>query len=210
MAVNGGHAGTKKGPNWGQYQNGVGLACAAARTGTLRHVRGEGRQSQGGWRQAAGCRWGKKTLWRWRCQHGWRGRGWWWWLDGHFGDVLSGKRLVCSQGIGYFWYVSSAGSIHHVMWSFPAKIWAKNAQNHHITWRPWAFKTCTFGITWCDNFWPNLRLKVAEGFHMRWRILAAHFPTGKSTCAFFCYRTRIRNSIRIDKREKMLSASNLN
>ena len=25
------------------------------------------------------------------------------------------------------------------------------------------FKTSTFGITCCDNFWPNLRLEVAEG-----------------------------------------------
>ena len=69
----------------------------------------------------------------------------------------------------------SAGSIHHVMWSFPAKIWPKNAENDHITWRPWAFKTSTFGITWCDNFWPNLRFKSRNVFHIRWRMLAAQF-----------------------------------
>ena len=51
------------------------------------------------------------------------------------------------------------------MWSFPAKIGPKNAK---------AFKTSTFGITWCDNFWPKVWLEVAEGFHIRWRMLAAH------------------------------------
>ena len=70
----------------------------------------------------------------------------------------------------------SAECIHHVMWSFPAKIWPQKALIDHITWRPWAFKTSTFGITWCDNFWPNVWLKVAEGFHIRWRMLAAHLP----------------------------------
>ena len=70
--------------------------------------------------------------------------------------------------------VSDTESIHHVMWSFLAKIWPKNPQKHHITWRPWAFKTSTVGITWCDNFWPNLRLEVEEGFRIRWRMLAAH------------------------------------
>ena len=74
--------------------------------------------------------------------------------------------MVVAAGVG------SAGSIHHVMWFFfPAKILApKNAKNYHITWRPWAFKTSIFGITWCDNFWPNLRLEVAESFHIRWRM----------------------------------------
>ena len=38
---------------------------------------------------------------------------------------------------------------------------------------PWAFKTSTFGITWCDNLWPNLPLEVAERFHIRWRMRAA-------------------------------------
>ena len=33
----------------------------------------------------------------------------------------------------------------------------------------------TFGITWCHHFWPNLRLEVAEGFHIRWRMLAAQW-----------------------------------
>ena len=33
---------------------------------------------------------------------------------------------------------------------------------------------CAGGITWCDNFWPNLRLEVAEGLHIGWRMLAAH------------------------------------
>ena len=50
---------------------------------------------------------------------------------------------------------------------------AKNAKNDHITCRSWAFKTGTFGITWCDNFWPNTRLEVAEGFQIRRRMLAA-------------------------------------
>ena len=59
------------------------------------------------------------------------------------------------------------------MWSFPAKIWPKYAKHYHITWRLWAFKTSTFGITWCDHFWPNLRLEVAEVFHIRWRMLVA-------------------------------------
>ena len=54
------------------------------------------------------------------------------------------------------------------------KNWLKHAKNYHITWCPWAFKTRTFGITWCDNFWPNFGLKVAEDFHIRWRTLAAH------------------------------------
>ena len=58
------------------------------------------------------------------------------------------------------------------MLAFLVKIWPKNAKNYLSRWRPWAFKTSTFGITWCDNFWPNLRLKVAEGFHIRWRMLA--------------------------------------
>ena len=49
----------------------------------------------------------------------------------------------------------------------------KKAKLYNITWRPWACKTSTFGITWCDNFWPNKRLEVAEGFHIRWRMLAA-------------------------------------
>ena len=40
----------------------------------------------------------------------------------------------------------------------------KNTKFYHITWRPWVFKTSTFDITWCDNFAPNLRLEVAEGF----------------------------------------------
>ena len=55
-------------------------------------------------------------------------------------------------------FLESAGSIHHLIWCFPAKSWQKK-----ITCR-WAFKTSTFGIMWCDNFWPNLRLEVAEGF----------------------------------------------
>ena len=67
----------------------------------------------------------------------------------------------------------SAGSIHHVMWSFLAKMWPKNAKNYHITWCPWAFKASTFSITWCDPFWPNLRFEIAEGFRIRWRMLAA-------------------------------------
>ena len=70
-------------------------------------------------------------------------------------------------------FFASAGSIHHVMWSFLAKIWQKKAKIYHITWRPWALKTSTFGIMWCDNFWPNLRLEGAEGFHIRWRMLTA-------------------------------------
>ena len=45
-----------------------------------------------------------------------------------------------------------------IMWSFPTKIWQKNTSIDHITWCPSAFKTSTFGITWYDNFWPNLRL----------------------------------------------------
>ena len=32
--------------------------------------------------------------------------------------------------------LKSAGSIHHVMWSFPAKIWPNIAKTYHITWRP--------------------------------------------------------------------------
>ena len=60
------------------------------------------------------------------------------------------------------------------MWSFLAKTWQKNAPNYHFTWRPWAFKTSTFGITWCDHFWPKVQLKVAEGFHIWWRMLAAY------------------------------------
>ena len=44
------------------------------------------------------------------------------------------------------------GSIHHVMWSFLAKIWPKNAKNYLSTWRPRTFKTSTLGITWCENF----------------------------------------------------------
>ena len=55
---------------------------------------------------------------------------------------------------------------------------SKKCQNYHITWRPWTFKTSTFGVTWCDNFWPNLLIEVAESFHIRWRMLAAqHFCT---------------------------------
>ena len=60
------------------------------------------------------------------------------------------------------------------MRSFLAKIWPKNAKHFLSTWRPWALKTSTFGITRCDNFWPKSQLKVAEGFHIRWRMLAAH------------------------------------
>ena len=59
------------------------------------------------------------------------------------------------------------------------EIWPKTAKNYHITWRPWAFKTSTFGITWCDNFWPNLRFKSRKVFHIRWRMLAAHEMTIK-------------------------------
>ena len=47
----------------------------------------------------------------------------------------------------------------------------------HLTpsqWRPWAYKISTFGITWCDHFWPNLRLEAVEGFHIKWWMLAAH------------------------------------
>ena len=65
------------------------------------------------------------------------------------------------------------------MWSFLAKIGQKKAKFDLTTRRPWAFKTSTFGITWCDNLWPNLRRKVAEGFHIRWRMLAAHFYSAK-------------------------------
>ena len=39
-----------------------------------------------------------------------------------------------------------------------------------------ASKASTFGITWCDHSWPNLRIEVAEGFHIRWRMLAAQCP----------------------------------
>ena len=60
------------------------------------------------------------------------------------------------------------------MWSFPAKIWPKNAKNYLSTWRPRTFKTSTFGITWCEQFQPNLRLEFAKSFHIRWRMLAAH------------------------------------
>ena len=28
-------------------------------------------------------------------------------------------------------------------------------------------KTSTFGITRCDNFWPDLQLEVADSFHIR-------------------------------------------
>ena len=49
----------------------------------------------------------------------------------------------------------------------------QNAKNDHITWRSWAFKTSTFGITWCFFFLPSSRLEVADGFHIRWRMLAA-------------------------------------
>ena len=55
----------------------------------------------------------------------------------------------------------------------PAKIWPEKNKICHIQWRPPALKTSTFGITWCDDFWPNLRLEVSEGFHIRWWMLAA-------------------------------------
>ena len=45
-------------------------------------------------------------------------------------------------------------------------------QKYHITSHPWTFKTSTSGITCCDNFQPTLRLEVAAGFHIRWRMLA--------------------------------------
>ena len=44
--------------------------------------------------------------------------------------------------------------------------------SHHMT--SLSLSKSTFGITWCDNLWPNLRLEVAEGFHIRWRMSAAH------------------------------------
>ena len=84
--------------------------------------------------------------------------------QGSFPAAAKGSRTIAEK---------SAESIHHVMWSLPAKIRLKNAKNDHITWRPWAFETSTFGIARCDNFWPNLRLEVAEGLHIRWRMLAA-------------------------------------
>ena len=57
----------------------------------------------------------------------------------------------------------SAGSIHHVMWSFRPKLAAKRQTlSNWITWCPWTFKTSAFGITWCYNFWSILRLEVAE------------------------------------------------
>ena len=40
---------------------------------------------------------------------------------------------------------------------------ARKTNINHITWHSWAFQTSTFGITWYDHFWPNLRLEVAEG-----------------------------------------------
>ena len=39
--------------------------------------------------------------------------------------------------------ITSAGSIHHVMWCFLAKIWPKNAKIYLSTWRPRTFKTST-------------------------------------------------------------------
>ena len=115
-------------------------------------------------------------------------------------ELLSNSRLCCDGGTGrkivviLAWMganggdepwkehstLESAGSIHHVMWFFPYKSWPKNTKTYHITWRPWAFKTNTLGITWCHNFWPNLRLEVGEGFHIRWRMLAARRSKGFS------------------------------
>ena len=60
---------------------------------------------------------------------------------------------------------------------FSDPIWPKEAKNYHITRRPWAFSSSTFGIAWCDHFWPNLRLEVSESFHIRWRMLAAQLSS---------------------------------
>ena len=38
----------------------------------------------------------------------------------------------------------------------------KNTRHDHITWRPRAFKTITFGIMWCDHFYPNLQFEVVD------------------------------------------------
>ena len=72
----------------------------------------------------------------------------------------------------------SAGRIHHVMWSFSAKFWPKNGRNYFCTWRLGAFKTSTFGITWCDNFQPIFGSNSQRIFHIRWRMQAAQkwFP----------------------------------
>ena len=49
--------------------------------------------------------------------------------------------------------------------NFFGQILAKQkARNYFCTWRLGAFKTSTFGITWCDDFKPNLRFEVSELF----------------------------------------------
>ena len=70
--------------------------------------------------------------------------------------------------------IISAGNIHHVMWSFLAKICSKNPQI----------------ITWHDVLEPSKQVLSASrdvimsgqiwgrscrGFHIRWRMLAAHY-----------------------------------
>ena len=66
---------------------------------------------------------------------------------------IPSKRCTLAFVTG-FW---PAGSIHHVMWYFPAKSWPKHAKHDHITWRPWAFKA---SILWhkiitSENFFRN-------------------------------------------------------
>ena len=55
--------------------------------------------------------------------------------------------------------LASTGRIHHVMRPVSANLCRKTARNYHITWRPGAFKTSTFGITRYDNFWSNLQIE---------------------------------------------------
>ena len=58
---------------------------------------------------------------------------------------------------------SSPGSIHHVMWSFLLNF-GQTCQtlSHHTT--SLSLQKSTFGITWCDNFWPNMWLEAAGVF----------------------------------------------
>ena len=145
--------------------------------------------------------WCTKSMWWWR----------WWWLVGcrhcYHGNNVAAVVVVaivvvtvvavaavvavvavitvvwdsCYRCAVVLAAVLSAGSIHHVMWSFLANIWPKNAQIYFSVWRPRTFKTSTFGITWCDNFQPNLRLEFAKSFHIRWRMLAAHSSCSSSS-----------------------------
>ena len=48
-----------------------------------------------------------------------------------------------------------------------------------------SFKTSTFGITRCEDFWPDL-LEVSEGFHIRSPMLAARHTPPEMLWLFCC------------------------